>query len=80
MRFNKWLNTFIDEKGIDREEMFEVEGPSGTNFMQYGVVIEHMEIAPAHEQAAIKNMLAKIDFRNGDVKHFLRHLGQAIAA
>lgn len=80
MDFNKWLDTFIEEKEIDLEESFEVEGPEwGTNIMSYGVIIEHIKIAPTHEQKAIKDMIVKIDFQNGDVKHFFRHLAKAIA-
>jgi cation transport regulator ChaC len=77
--FDKWLDTFLEEKGIDLEESFEVRGAGGTNIMTYGVVVEHMKIAPTHEQKQIKNMLVKIDFQHGDVKHYLRHLASALA-
>lgn len=78
--FNKWLDTFLEEKGIDLDESFTVQGETwGDNHMTYGVVVEHMKIAPKSEQNKIKDMLVKIDFKNGDVRHFLRHLAQAIA-
>lgn len=77
--FDKWLDTFIEEKGIDLEDTFTVNGPSGENHMPYGVVIEHMKIAPKHEQKALKDMIVKLDFKNADIKHYLRHLAQAIA-
>lgn len=79
MNFNNWLNTFIDEKNIDREKTIEVEGPSGANFIPVGCLIEAMEAAPSHEQRGIKATLVKIDFHNGDVMHFFKHLAQAIA-
>lgn len=78
--FNNWLDTFISEKGIDLEETFDVEGPSGTNVIPYGVIVEHMKKSNAAEQAKLKNAIVYIDFKNGDVRHFFRHLGQAIAA
>lgn len=78
--FNTWLKTLNSEKGIDLEQRFEVEGPSGTNSFNYGVVIEHILITTAAEKAAIKNVLVKIDFANGDIRDFYRHLAQAIAA
>jgi hypothetical protein len=78
--FNTWLDTFISEKGIDLEHTFDVEGPSGTNTMPYGVIIEHMKIAGPQEQKALKNKLVYLDFKNADIKDFLRHLGGAIAA
>jgi len=73
-KFSKWLDTFIEEKGIDPEEYFTIQD----NHIPYGVVLEHIKIAPSHEQEKIKDMLVKIDFKNGDVKHFLRHLSQAL--
>lgn len=77
--FKRWLNRFIDEKGIDREEMLSVEGYGGLHQMPVEVVLEHMLIAPKSEQDAIKNMIVKIDFRNGDVVDYFRHLATAIA-
>ena len=79
MTFSNWLNTLIAEKGIDLEQGFEVEGASGTNHMSYGIVVAAIKGAPKHEQAGIKTTIVKIDFHNGDVRHFLRHLAQAIA-
>ena len=78
--FSRWLDTFLSEKGIDLEDRFTVQGPTwGENDMAYEHVVAAMKQAPAHEQAAIKTMLVKIDFKNGDVRHYLRHLAQAIA-
>ena len=77
--FNQWLDTFIQEKGINLDEQFEVEGAMGTNYMQYYNVVAEIKTAPKSEQDRIKDMIVAIDFANGDVKHFFRHLAQAIA-
>lgn len=78
--FSKWLDTFLDEKGIDTEEVLEVKGKSwGTNYIPVGVLVQALKSAPKHEQEAIKTMLVKIDFRNAPVRPYLAHLGQAIA-
>jgi len=79
MNFNTYIDTFIDEKGLNRDYTFEVEGTSGTNWIPLEVVVEHMKIAPKHEQAQIKTMIVKIDFMNGNVMHFFNHLAKAIA-
>lgn len=79
MKFETWLRTFIDEKNIDTEHVLDVTGPSGPNAIPVGCIVEAMLAAPAHEQAAIKTTLVKIDFVNGDVLHFFRHLARAIA-
>jgi hypothetical protein len=78
MNFNNWIDTLVSEKGIDTEARFELEGPSGTNSFPYGVVIEAIKGAPANEQKAIKTTIVKIDFCNGDVTHYFRHLAQAL--
>jgi len=74
MKFNKWLDTFCEEKGIDLEDVFEIDD----NIIPYGVIVEHIKIAPEHEQKKIKDIIVKIDFQNGDVLHFFRHLGKAL--
>lgn len=79
MTFTKWLETFVSEKGLDLEQIFQVEGKSGANFIPLACVVDAIKSAPAHEQAGIKSMIVKIDFRNGDVCHYFKHLAQAIA-
>jgi hypothetical protein len=77
--FDRWIDTFIEEKGIDTEYLLTVDGLLGKNYIPVGCVIEAMKEAPKHEQQAIKNMIVKIDFVNGDILHFFNHLAQAIA-
>ena len=76
--FNKWIDTLIEEKGIDLESTFEIETPDTWHLIPYGCVIEAIKAAPAHEQQGIKTTLVKIDFANGDIKHYFRHLAQAL--
>lgn len=79
MNFNTWIDTLVAEKGIDTEQRFEVEGPSGANSFEYGMIIDAIKQAPKHERDQIKTTLVKIDFANGDICHFFRHLAQALA-
>lgn len=79
MKFNEWLDTFIEEKGIDTEQILEAQGNSGTNYIPVGVLIEHIKLAPANEKERIKDTIVKIDYANGDVLHFFKHLAGAIA-
>lgn len=82
MRFASWLNTFIEEKGIDRELVLEVEKKGsifGTNYIPLEVLIEAICNAPKCERDAIKKMIIKIDFFNGNVLDCFLHLAQAIA-
>lgn len=79
MTFSKWLDTFLSEKGIDLEQVVLVQGPSGENRIPVGCIADMMKQAPRQERDNIKNTLVKIDFLNGDVLHYFKHLAQAIA-
>ncbi len=79
MTFEKWLDTFIAEKGIDLEATFQFDNDNGFNIMPYGVVVEAIKTTTGSERASIKNTIVKIDFANGDVLDFFRHLGRGLA-
>lgn len=55
-----------------------VEAGDGST-LQVGDVCSAIMNAPIVEQAQIKATLVKIDFRNGDVMHFIRHLAKALS-
>tara|TARA_R100000234_G_C4929848_1_gene147994 strand:- start:440 stop:691 length:252 start_codon:yes stop_codon:yes gene_type:complete len=77
--FNNWLDTFIDEKNINKNDTFEINKNGTLNIISYGSVIDHIKITSKQEQEQIKKTIVKIDFFNGDVLHFFKHLGQALA-
>lgn len=77
-RFNKWLDTLIEEKGIDLSEILETRRGEEGRGLPVSFIVEHIKIAPAGEQAKIKDTLVKIDFLNGDICHYLAHLGAAL--
>ena len=80
MKFDTWLDTFISEKGIDLDEVVEVTGPSGQiNSIPLECVIEAIKGTKGKAQAVIKDALVKIDFTNGDIVGYLRHLAKALA-
>ena len=78
-KMKNYIYTLIEEKGLNLQTTIDVEGQSGLNIIPLGVVVEHILIAPTHEQKQIKNTLVKIDFHNGDVMHFFTFLAKAIA-
>lgn len=79
MTFATWIDTFLSEKRICTETVLTVAGASGANSIPVACLVDMMKQAPKHEQSGIKAMLVKIDFRNGDVLHYFRHLAQAVA-
>ena len=73
--FQKWLVTFCEEKEIDMS--LEVTAGDGTELQVGDVMSACMSCSPS-EQAQIKQTFVAIDFKNGDVYHFIRHLAQAL--
>lgn len=71
---------FAETDKVDNEAMFEFEDSTGNwHLMPYGTVIEAIMSAPQSEQEKIASMIRRIDFANGDVTDYLRHLGRALA-
>ncbi len=77
--FDKWLDTLIEEKGFDTDHIFEVDGPSGENWIPLELLLEAIKAAPANEQAGIKSVIVKLDFMNRDIMDYFRRLCGAIA-
>lgn len=72
--FQKWFITFCEEKNIDMS--ISVECSNGE--LQIGDVCSVIMSCPKEEQQEIKNKLVQIDFKNGDVYHFLRFLAKKL--
>lgn len=64
-----YLFALITEKGTSLDTDI-LEGHIG---LDYSMLIDYIEQAPQHH-VDIKAMLVKIDFHNGDVFHYLKHL------
>ena len=79
MRFADWLDRLIEEKGLDLDQIIEAEGKSGPNIMPLSVLIAAIKAAPDREQAEIKKMLVRLDFRAAPILPFFKHLARAIA-
>lgn len=80
-KFNEWIDTLFSEKGIDQDQVLTIpsDGFFGDNIMPVSVVIDAIKNTSKKEQKAIQKMLVKIDFANGDILHYIKHLAQAIA-
>jgi len=81
--FTKWLDTLLSEKGTDLDQVLTVPGPKdsifGDNSMPLQIVIDAIKTASKDEQKSIKKTLVQIDFLNGDICHYFKHLAQALA-
>lgn len=77
--FSKWLDTFIEEKGIDLNVVIEITTNNDTHFFEIGNIVENIKATTREEQTEIKDMIVKIDFHNGDVIDYFKHLAKALA-
>lgn len=68
--FQKWFVTFCEEKGID----MSLPVTCSDGILQVGDVCSVIMNCTKNEQDQIKDTLVKIDFKNGDVYHFLKFL------
>jgi len=82
-RFNRWIDTFIDEKGIDLDTPIEFEDSTGmTHYMTVGVVLENIKAMPPEIQAKFKDMIVRIDFSTPEQKPILdyfEYIGKGLA-
>lgn len=77
----KYLLTYLDEKGIDLDTAITVESENGTeNHMTVRTIVEFILGAPPGAQKKIMRKLILIDYLNGDVMEFLRYIAKFIAA
>jgi len=77
---NDFITTYFKEADVDTERTYEVESENGTvNFIKAGNVIETIKQTSGRERKEIENIIRKIDFKNGDIHHFLKHLAGAMA-
>ena len=76
--FNNWLDTFIDEKGILLDDTFEIDENGTFHIFEIGNIVENIKATSQKEQAEIKDMLVKIDFYNGDIVDYFKHLARAL--
>lgn len=80
MTFSKWLDTLIEEKGFDLEDIvFDGDNKKGVyNLMPLGVVVEFLKNCDTVTQSKAKKQLIWIDFKNGDMMHYFKFVAEFI--
>lgn len=73
-----YFDRFFEEKEIPFTT-WEIEAGDTVHLLDSEVVIEAIKGTRGDEAKKIQATLRKIDFHNGDVLHFLRHLAGALA-
>ena len=76
--FNKWFDTFVEEKGIDTGFTFEFDEAGMFHMVETAVVIDWVKKLDPETKAKIKSNFVKIDFMNGDVMHFMEFIAKGM--
>ena len=76
MSEQRYLKTFFKEKDLSYQ-MYEVVVDDTPNFIDSETVIDLILNAPEGEQRMIAEGVRRIDFRNGDMHHYLKFLAGA---
>jgi hypothetical protein len=72
MNFKKWLETLIEEKGLENE-IFTIDYEGEFHMIEMQFLVEFLGGMDKRNQDKIKNILVMIDFKNGDVMDFMNH-------
>ena len=81
--FNTWLDTFLEEKGIDPDDhAFEVT-TNGFWVYHYNIpmsaLVAALKACNAADQRHIQRNLVRVDFYNRDVLEWFKNLAQQLA-
>ena len=77
MDFKQWIETFVEEKELDKEEEFIVDHKANIHFIVLATVVQLCKQANEVEQDKIKKDLVFLDFHNADVMDYFEHLAKA---
>lgn len=69
-----YLEMFFAEKKLPTVNWDLKDNDGNSHFISNDVVIEAIGNASMDEQNDISNMIRRIDYRNGDVNDYLKHL------
>ena len=72
----KYLATLIEEKGRSVDDTINLDGHFG---LTYQILIDFIQDQTSYHKQ-IKDTLVMIDFKNGDVFHYLDHLAAGMVA
>lgn len=75
-RLDEYLENFFEEKDLG-DKLYKIEHKQDTHFIGTDIVIDLIKNSSYSEKQTIINTLRQIDFKNGDVHHYLEFLAGA---
>ena len=74
-KFDKWLDLFLEEKGVENA-LYEVNHNGIIHMIDIKFIIDLIKQCSLDEQKKIKEVIIKIDFRNGNIDDFFNYLAK----
>ena len=71
------MKTYLQNLVIEKGKSLDTDVLQGHIGLDYNMLIDYIDAATEHHEA-IRAMLVKIDFHNGDVFHYLEHLANGM--
>jgi hypothetical protein len=80
-KMKKYLTDLFTEKGYNLDHVLEVpsKGIYGTNYIPLESVIEFVCKLDKDTRVKIRKTFVMIDFKNGDIMHFVNHIAKGMA-
>jgi hypothetical protein len=76
----KYLETLLQEKGIDQDYLFKADGDVwGTTIISVKEIVDYICKSDREAQKAARQAFVNIDFNHGDVKEFFQYLTNFIS-
>lgn len=78
--FKKWIDSFVKEKGFDREMMiYDGKGIDGYHYkIRFGELIDSMKRTNFKDKKKLKEIIIKIDSQKGDLISFFKFLSVSL--
>lgn len=80
MKFNQWLDVFVEEKGLDPYHVFTIHTNDfwQTHIISLEIVLDALKAAPADVQEWMKHGLVMADLTNQPVLPFFEVLAKRL--
>jgi hypothetical protein len=74
-----YLQRYFDEKDLPETTFDLITSKGVSHSIPNMVVVEHIAQTEGKERTQIEGILRRLDFKNGDLNHFLKHLARGLA-
>ena len=78
MRFEKWLDTFIEEKRLNLDEVIEVNDGENLHIFDLRRIVDELKVCPKFIRDKVKRAIVRLDFCNAPIMPYFEHLAKSL--